>query len=238
MATEIELGDILVHVSQKDIKNVHLSVNPPDGRVRVSAPLHMNLDTIRAFVISKLEWIKRSQNKLRAQERETQREYIDRESHQVWGEHYLLQIIELEAAPRVAVKCGSLVLQVRPGTATAKRQAVVDQWYRNQIKDAVPALIQKWTPLMGVNVKKVFVQQMKTRWGSCNPTAGNIRFNSELAKKPPEYLEYVVVHEMVHLLEPTHNQRFTTLMDRFMPVWRDHRDGLNRLPVRQEHWVH
>ena len=238
MATEIELGDILVHVSQKDIKNVHLSVNPPDGRVRVSAPLHMNLDTIRAFVISKLEWIKRSQNKLRAQERETQREYIDRESHQVWGEHYLLQIIELEAAPRVAVKCGSLVLQVRPGTATAKRQAVVDQWYRNQIKDAVPALIQKWTPLMGVNVKKVFVQQMKTRWGSCNSTAGNIRFNSELAKKPPEYLEYVVVHEMVHLLEPTHNQRFTTLMDRFMPVWRDHRDGLNRLPVRQEHWVH
>jgi len=238
MVTEIELGDILVHVSQKDIKNVHLSVNPPDGRVRVSAPLHMNLDTIRAFVISKLEWIKRSQNKLRAQERETQREYIDRESHQVWGEHYLLQIIELEAAPRVAVKCGSLVLQVRPGTATAKRQAVVDQWYRNQIKDAVPALIQKWTPLMGVNVKKVFVQQMKTRWGSCNSTAGNIRFNSELAKKPPEYLEYVVVHEMVHLLEPTHNQRFTTLMDRFMPVWRDHRDGLNRLPVRQEHWVH
>jgi hypothetical protein len=238
MATEIELGDILVHVSQKDIKNVHLSVNPPDGKIRVSAPLHMNLDTIRAFVISKLEWIKRSQNKLRAQERETQREYIDRESHQVWGEHYLLQIIELEAAPRVAVKCGSLVLQVRPGTATAKRQAVVDQWYRNQIKDAVPALIQKWTPLMGVNVKKVFVQQMKTRWGSCNSTAGNIRFNSELAKKPPEYLEYVVVHEMVHLLEPTHNQRFTTLMDRFMPVWRDHRDGLNRLPVRQEHWVH
>ena len=238
MATEIELGDILVHVSQKDIKNVHLSVNPPDGRVRVSAPLHMNLDTIRAFVISKLEWIKRSQNKLRAQERETQREYIDCESHQVWGQRYLLQIIELEAAPRVAVKCGSLVLQVRPGTTTAKRQAVVDQWYRNQIKDAVPALIKKWTPLMGVNVKKVFVQQMKTRWGSCNSTAGNIRFNSELAKKPPEYLEYVVVHEMVHLLEPTHNQRFTTLMDRFMPVWRDHRDGLNRLPVRQEHWVH
>ena len=238
MVTEIELGDILVHVSQKDIKNVHLSVNPPDGKVRVSAPLHMNLDTIRAFVISKLEWIKRSQNKLRAQERETQREYIDRESHQVWGEHYLLQIIELEAAPRVAVKCGSLVLQVRPGTATAKRQAIVDQWYRNQIKDAVPALIQKWTPLMGVNVKKVFVQQMKTRWGSCNPTAGNIRFNSELAKKPPEYLEYVVVHEMVHLLEPTHNQRFTALMDRFMPVWRNHRDELNRLPVRQEHWVY
>ncbi len=238
MVTEIELGDILVHVSQKDIKNVHLSVNPPGVRVRLSAPLHMNLDTIRAFVISKLEWIKRSQNKLRAQERETQREHIDRESYQVWGQRYLLQIIELEAAPRVAVKCGSLVLQVRPGTARAKRQAVVAQWYRNQIKDAVPALIQKWAPLMGVNVKKVFVQQMKTRWGTCNPTAGNIRFNSELAKKPPECLEYIVVHEMVHLLEPTHNQRFTALMDRFMPVWRNHRDELNRLPVRQEHWVY
>jgi len=238
MVTEIELGDILVHVSQMDIKNVHLSVNPPDGRVRVSAPLHMNIDTIRAFVISKLEWIKRSQNKLRAQERETQREYIDRESHQVWGQRYSLQIVELEAAPRVAVKCGSLVLQVRPGTARAKKQAVVAQWYRYQIKDAVPALIQKWAPLMGVNVKKVFVQQMKTRWGSCNPTAGDIRLNSELAKKPPECLEYIVVHEMVHLLEPTHNQRFTALMDRFMPVWRNHRDELNRLPVRQEHWVY
>ena len=236
MAETIELGDITVEVVKKDIRNVHLSVYPPTGRVRISAPAQMSLDTIRVFAISKLGWIKQQQQKLREQERETPREYLDRESHYVWGKRYLLKIVEQDAAPIVSLQHSTLWLQVRPGTDEARKQAVVAEWYREQLKEAAPPLIAKWEPLMGVKVARFFVQHMKTRWGSCNPGAGSIRLNSELAKKPPECLEYIVVHEMVHLLEPTHNQRFVAIMDRLLPQWQSHRDSLNRLPVRHEDW--
>lgn len=236
MGKTLQLGDIAVDVVQKDIKNVHLSVYPPAGKVRISAPLHMSLDTIRVFAISKLGWIKQEQKKVREQERETPREYIDRESHYVWGKRYLLKVVERDAAPSVERKHSTLLMYVRPGTDETKKQAIVAQWYRGQMKDALPGLIAKWEPLMGVKVAKFFVQQMKTKWGSCNPSAGNIRLNTELAKKPAECLEYIVVHEMAHLLEPTHNQRFITHMDRFLPQWRHYRDELNRLPVRHEDW--
>ena len=236
MAETIELGDITVDVVKKDIRNVHLSVYPPTGRVRISAPAHMSLDTIRVFAISKLGWIKQQQQKLREQERETPREYLDRESHYVWGKRYLLKIVEQDVAPIVSLQHSTLWLQVRSGTDEARKQAVVAEWYRVQLKQAAPPLIAKWEPLMGVQVARFFVQHMKTRWGSCNPNAGSIRLNSELAKKPPECLEYIVVHEIVHLLEPTHNQRFVAIMDRFLPQWQSHRDSLNRLPVRHENW--
>jgi predicted metal-dependent hydrolase len=237
MNRTIKLGDMLVDVIQKPIKNVHLSVYPPNGRVRISAPSHMSLDTIRAFAISKLEWIKRAQQKLRDQVRETAREYIDRESHQVWGERYLLKLVEWEGAPSVEIKHNNLVLQVRPGTDRAKKQAIVDLWHRQQIKVVVPSLIEKWEPVMGVQVTNFYVRQMKTLWGSCNPKAGSIRLNSELAKNPRECLEYVVVHEMVHLLERSHGQRFIAFMDRFMPLWRHHKNALNQLPVKHENRV-
>ena len=238
MPETIDLGDIVVDVAKKDIKNVHLSVYPPTGMVRISAPLHMSLDTIRVFAISKLGWIKQEQKKLRDQERETPREYLDRESHQVWGKRYLLKLVEREGAPRVEINHSKMILQVGRGTDVAKKQAIVAQWYRELIKDVVPWLIDKWAPEIGVTPPNLFVRQMKTKWGSCNPKAGNIRLNSELAKKPRQCLEYVLVHEMVHLLEPTHNQRYIALMDRFMPLWRNHRDTLNRLPVRHEDWVY
>ena len=236
MTKTIELGDILVEVIQKNIKNVHLSVYPPTGKVRISAPLHMSLDTIQVFAISKLEWIKQKQKKLREQERETPREYLDRESHYVWGKRYLLKVVEKQAPPRVKMNHTTLVLQVRPGTDRAKKQAIVTQWYRDQIKGVAPSLIEKWETVIGVKVANLFVQQMKTRWGSCNSPARNIRLNSALAKKPRECVEYVLVHEMVHLLEPSHNQRFKSLMDRYMPLWRNHIDVLNRLPVGNDHW--
>jgi len=238
MTETIELGDIVVDVAKKDIKHVHLSVYPPTGRVRISAPLHVSLDTIRVFAISKLGWIKQEQKKLRDQERETPREYLDRESHQVWGKRYLLKVVEHEGAPRLEIKHSKLMLHVSRGTDAAKKQAIVAQWHRDQIRDVVPTLIEKWSPTIGVAVAKFYIQQMKTKWGSCNPLAGNIRLNSELAKKPRECLEYVLVHEMVHLLQPTHNQQFIAFMDRFMPLWRHHRDALNRLPVRHEHWAY
>ena len=236
MVTQIDLGGIVLEVVKKDIKNVHLSVYPPSGRVRISAPLRMNADTIRVYAISKLDWIKQQQRKLRAQERETPREYLDRESHYVWGKRYLLKIVEQDSAPVVELKHSKLLLRVRPGADEEKKQAVLEEWYRLQLKEAVPQLIAKWQPLMGVNVESFFVQRMKTKWGSCNHGSKTIRLNTDLAKKPRECLEYIVVHEMAHLLEPTHNQRFVALMDQFMPKWQFLRDILNRLPVRHENW--
>jgi len=236
MAETIDLGDIKVEVVKKDIKNIHLSVYPPAGRVRISAPSRMSLDTIRVFVISKLGWIKQQQQKFQSQARETPREYLDRESHYVWGKRYLLRVIESDTAPAVELKHSRMFLHVRPGTDAVKKQIIMETWYREQLKQALPPLIAKWEPLMGVQVARFFVQRMKTRWGSCNPGARRIRLNTDLAKKPRECLEYVVVHEMVHLLEPTHNARFVALMDQFMPKWQFYRDVLNRLPVRHEDW--
>jgi len=236
MVTKIELGEIAVDVVKKDIKNVHLSVYPPTGKVRISAPLRMDLDTIRVFAISKLGWIKQQKKKVSEQEREPPREYLDRESHYVWGKRYLLKTVEKDAAPEIELKHSQMVLQARPGTGGGKKQAILDEWYRAQLKEAAPSLIAKWERLMGVKVERLFVRRMKTKWGSCSAGSRSIRLNTDLAKKPRECLEYIVVHEMAHLLESTHNSRFIALMDGFMPKWRFYREVLNRLPVRHESW--
>jgi len=238
MTVLLELGDIAVDVVLKDIKNVHLSVHPPTGRVRIAAPERMKMDAIRLFAISKLGWIKDQQKKLEEQERETPREYLDRESHYVWAKRYLLSVIETKATPSVELKHSRIELRIRPGTDENKRRAIIENWYRQEIKAAVPDLIAKWEPLMDVRVERFFVQRMKTRWGSCNPETRTIRLNTDLAKKPPECLEYIVAHEMLHLLEPTHNARFQSLLDRFIPNWQLRRQILNRLPVRHEDWTY
>lgn len=236
MSTRIQLGDLAVDVLLKDIKNVHLSVHPPTGRVTVSAPMRMNPDTIRVYTISKLGWIRQQQRKLREQERETPREYLDRESHYVWGKRYLLKVSESEQPPTVELDHNRMVLRVRAGTDETRRQAIVEGWYREQIKRTAPPLIEKWEKLIGVRVQRFFVQRMKTKWGSCNPRTRTIRLNTDLAKKPRECLEYLIVHELAHLLEPTHNARFIALMTQFLPKWKSHRQSLNRLPVRHESW--
>ena len=238
MVTQIKLGDITVDVVKKGIKNIHLSVYPPTGTVRISAPLRMDLDNIRVFAIAKLDWIKNQQQKLCDQPRETPREYLNRESHYVWGKRYLLTVLESDGTPSIELKPSRMFLRVLPGTDEHKRQALVEEWYRTQLKQVVHPLIAKWEPLIGVKVKQFFVQRMKTKWGSCNSVAHTIRLNTDLAKKPQDCLEYIVVHEMVHILEPTHNARFVSLMDRFMPKWQIYREMLNRLPVRHEHWVY
>lgn len=236
MESQIKLGDVEVDVVLKDIKNVHLSVYPPTGRVRISAPKRMSLDTIRVFAISKLDWIRKQQTKMREQERETPRDYVDRESHYVWGKRYLMSVVERDDPPAIELSHSRMILRVRPGTDEEKRQALVEKWYREQLRAAAPPLLAKWQPRLGVEVERFFVQRMKTKWGSCNARARTIRLNTELAKKPAECLEYIVVHELVHLLEPTHNARFVALMDRFMPKWQHYREVLNRLPVRRERW--
>jgi predicted metal-dependent hydrolase len=236
MGTQFQLGSTWVQVEFKDIKNVHLSVHPPAGRVSISAPRRMKLETVRLFAISKLDWIRRQQKEIRAQEREPEREYIDRESHFVWGRRCLLVIAVRNEAPRVDLKHNRLHFGLRPGTPTEKRHAIAEAWYREQLRLALPDLLSRWQPALGVEATRVYVQRMRTRWGSCNPSARTIRLNTDLAKKPRECLEYVVVHELIHLLEPTHNARFVALMNHYMPRWQDYRRALNRLPVRHEDW--
>ena len=236
MVTELRLADIDVDVVQKDIKNVHLTVLPPDGRVRVSAPTHMSLDTLRAFLSAKLPWIRAEQRKFQAQERHEPPLFIDRESHYIWGERVLLQVVEQDAPPSVDVSHRKLTLRVRPGSDRAKRDEVLSLWYRDQVRGAVGELLPIWERRVGVSVERSFVQRMKTKWGSCNPTRRTIRLNTELAKKPRACLEYILVHELVHIHEPTHSKRFRDLMDLHIPSWRDVRDELNRRPLAHEDW--
>lgn len=231
-----KLGNMPVDVVLKDIGNIHLSVHPPAGKVRIAAPLRMDIDTIRVFAITKLAWIKSQQKKLREQERETPREYLDRESHYVWGKRYLLSLVEKEAAPSVELKHRKMILQLRPAASHEKRQEVLDAWYREQLKKAAPPLIAKWEKVFGVQAGKVFVRKMKTKWGSCSPGAGNVRLNTDLAKKPLQCLEYIVAHELAHLLERRHNDRFTALMDTHLPHWRQSRELLNGLPLAHADW--
>lgn len=230
----IELGGLAINVVRKNIKNVHLSVYPPMGNVRISAPLRMNLDTIRVFAISKLDWIEKHRQKIRNRVRETPRAYIDRESHYLWGKRYLLNIVEVQSSPSVMIEHDRLLLHVRSGANLDQKSTVVNNFYCQQLESALPPLITKWERLIGVTVTSFSVRKMKTKWGSCTPGLGTIRFNSELAKKPAECLEYVVVHELVHLLEPSHNKRFIALMDAFMPKWRFYQSELNRLPINFE----
>jgi len=234
MVDRLELDDIVADVVRKDIKNVHLRVYPPTGTVRISAPLKMKLDTIRIFAISKIGWIRKQQQKLNDQECESRREYLDRESHYLWGKRYLLKVVEKNAAPVVKLNNSDMVLQIRPGATEAKRRSVVDEWYRQQVKEEASSLIEKWEREMEVSVENFIVRRMKTRWGSCTPDSCTIRLNLELAKKSLKCLEYVIVHELAHLLEPSHNSRFIALMDQFLPKWRFCRVELNRLPVKRD----
>lgn len=231
MSETIRLGEIAITVTRKAIKHVHLSVHPPNGRVTLVAPTGTRLEVARAYAASRLGWIRDQQAKLRGQARETPRRFVTRESHYVWGKRYLLSVIEREQKPSVTMDHRRIVLTVRPGSDRAKRQAVMHEWHKALLHEAVPRLIRKWEPRLQVQVAAYFLQRMKTRWGSCNHTARHLRLNTELVKKPRDLLEYVVVHELLHLLEPTHSERFLGLMDRHYPAWREARAELNELPL-------
>lgn len=238
MRTQLFLGDIVADVLLKDINNVHLSVYPPTGHVRISAPEGMSLEKIRAYAVSKLDWIRRQQRKLREQERITPREYVDGESHYVWGKRYRLKVIESFDGIGVSIRGSRLVLRIRPGTELARREEMVESWLRAELKPVIAQLISKWGPKLGVAVDAFHVQRMKTKWGSCSPSRRAIRLNTELVKKPIECLEYIVVHEMVHLIERRHSKQFIRVMNTHMPKWTLYRDELNRLPVRHEDWLY
>ena len=231
MRTCIEIGDITASVTHKEIKNIHLSVYPPEGEVRISAPLYLSMDTIRVFALSKLQWIRKEQQKFQDQERETPREYLDRESHYLWGERYMLVLAYADAPASVSLKHNKLMLTVRPHSTQSKKQEVLEAWCRQQLRDKAEVMLRKWEERLGVKTNRLIIQKMKTKWGSCSPDTRIIRLNLELVKKPPQYLEYITVHELIHLLEPTHNKRFTELMNAAMPKWREFREELNRIAI-------
>ncbi len=237
MITEtIELGEISIQVTRKDIKNVHLSVHPPNGRVTLSAPSATRLDVARAYAISKLGWIRNQQEKLVRQERETARQFIGRESHYLWGRRYLMTVAFREARPFVTLDHKHITLTVRPGSTQKKREQVIHEWHKSLLHQTVPPLIRKWEKKLDVEVAAYFLQRMKTKWGSCTQQACRIRLNTELVKKPKDLLEYVIVHEMVHLIEPTHSDRFIAILGEYYPSWREARAELNELPLAAEVW--
>ena len=233
----IEVSGIQVEVVRKPIKNLHLSVHPPEGRVRVSAPTRTDDEAVRMAVVSKLRWIQRHRQTFAAQPRQSPREMVGGESHYFLGRRYRLHVLEHDRPNNVTLKGNSeMILHVRPGTTRDKRQQVLNDWYRRYMKEVIPDLIQKWEPVIGVRIDDWGVKKMKTRWGSCNIRDHRVWLNLDLAKKSPHYLEYVLVHEMVHLLERHHNDRFKSFMDQFMPQWRLYRDELNRAPLAYYDW--
>jgi predicted metal-dependent hydrolase len=238
MSQKIQIADLTVQVTRKAIKNVHLSVHPPSGRVTMSAPESTRLDVARAYAISKLPWIREQQAKLRAQAREAPRRFVERESHFLWGRRHLLTIKYRDAKPEVVLDHRRITLFVRPGSDAAKRASLLHDWHKSLLHACVPDLIRKWEVRLGVKARGYFLQRMKTKWGSCNHRARHIRLSTELVKKPKDLLEYVVVHEMLHLITPTHNAKFITLLNLHYPSWREARAELNELPLSAEVWKH
>jgi hypothetical protein len=234
---QIIVNGFVVDVVRKNIKNLHLGVYPPNGRVRVAAPLRINDEAVRLLIISKLAWIKRQQAKFEAQERQSAREYVSGESHYYQGRRYLLNVIEQKGSPAVILRNNKTMdLFVRPDSDASQRERVLIAWYRQRLKEEIALLIAKWEPIIGVEVAEWRVKQMKTKWGTCNIRAHRIWLNLELVKKPLHCLEYIIVHEMVHLLERHHNDRFLAYMNRFMPLWQYYREELNRAPLGHESW--
>ena len=234
MESQITLEEITIEVVRKRVKNLNLTVRPPHGEVRISAPRRASLAEIHDFARSKLEWIRKHRERIREQanrpprDRPPPRSYLHGERLDVWGTSYPLAVAEHRGATSVDLSRERLLLRVRPGSTIETRRAAVDAWYRDQVRAAVPDLLQRWEPRLGVKVAGVQVRRMKTRWGSCTPARRTIRLNSELAARPPDHLEYILVHELVHLLEPSHNARFYALMDSHLPDWRERKEALER----------
>ena len=231
MAQRIVLGDLVIALTRKDVKHAHLSVHPPDGRVSLVVPTGTRLDVARAYALTRLGWVRRQQAALAGQAREAPRRFVTRESHHVWGRRYLLTVVEREVKPSVRLGPRTMTLTVRPGSTARIRGAVMHEWHKALLHVAIPPLIRRWERRLGVKVTRYFIQRMKTRWGGCNHRRATIRLNTELVKKPKDLLEYVVVHEMAHLIEPTHGERFVALLDHHLPAWRSSRAELNELPL-------
>jgi hypothetical protein len=233
---QITINNITIDVVKKDIKNLHLAVYPPTGRVRIAVPLKVNDEAVRLFAISKLRWIKTHQKGFVDQDRELTREFVSGESHYFNGKRFLLKVIEQDAKPKVELQHKHIALYVREESTAKQREAVLNEWFRAQLKNQIPVLIDKWERTMKVKLNEWGVKQMKTKWGTCNIESKRIWLNLELAKKPQRCLEYIVIHEMVHLFERHHNDNFVSQMDKFLPQWKNLKKELNSLPISHTEW--
>ena len=234
---QIVVSGVPVQIVRKAIKNLHLGVYPPQGRVRVASPLAVTDESVRLAVVGKLGWIKRQQARFKAQPRQSEREMVSGESHYFLGRRYRLRVIRGDGAARVELRNKStLNLHVRPAMSAGQRERVLQRWYRRQLRELLPALLEKWQPLLGVRVADWGIKKMKTKWGTCNIEARRIWLNLELAKKPVLCLEYILVHELAHLIERNHNDRFVSLMNKHLPQWRLYRHELNSAPLAHETW--
>ena len=236
---QIVVNNIVIDVERKDIKNLHLSVYPPSGRVRIATPTKVDDEAVRLFAISKMSWIKKNQAKYINQQRQPERKYVSGESHYFRGQRYLLNVINHTGYPKIAIRNKKFIdLYVKADYTQEQRENVMTNWYRKNLKEQIPALIEKWQKIIGVEVLQWEVKKMKTKWGTCNREAKRIWLNLELAKKPEHCLEYIIVHEMVHFLERNHTERFVAYMDKFMPQWNSIKDELNRSMLKHEDWTY
>ena len=235
--TRIEIRGISVEIVRKDIKHLHLGVYPPDGRVRAAAPIRLDDDAVRLAVISRLAWIRRKRSEFEGQDRQSWRKFVSGESHYFEGRRYRLDVVVSGAKTGIRLRNNAwMELRVRPNTGRDAREAMLYRWYRARLRERIPDIVAKWEPRIGVTVADWRIRRMKTRWGTCNPEARRLWLNSELAKKPVSCLEYVVVHEMIHLIERGHNERFRGILDKVMPNWRMRLDELNRAYLADENW--
>lgn len=233
----LHVGSMKILLTRKPIKNIHLSVLPPNGTLRVTSPLNVKEDTIRLLVATKIPWIRKQRAKFEGQRRQTPREYVSGETHYVFGRPHRLEVLYESGSPTVAVKGNQkIILRVRPNTSLDKREAVLLQWYRNELRGVSAKLLEKWQQKIGISPAAWDIKRMKTRWGTCNQKAGRIWLNLELAKKPIQCLEYVIVHELLHLVERRHNRRFVELMAAYQPKWRTTKEELNRFILSHENW--
>lgn len=235
-STYMTVSGIEIEVVRKNIKNLHISVYPPMGRVRVATPLWIDWDTARRAVVQRLSWIKGEQERFQNAQRQTPREMVSGETHYVWGKRYLLDVSKNSGNPKIELAGSTLWLYSPEGSHAEDRFNILDRWYRRELKKRLPALLARWEPVMGVKASRYQVKRMKTKWGTCNPDTAALWFNPELAKKNPRCLEYIVVHELTHLLERSHNKRFIGLLDQFLPDWKGRRDELNDAPLAAEKW--
>lgn len=236
MSEILKLGDISIELTHKAVKHVHLSVHPPEGRVSMVVPTGTRTEVARAYAVSKLAWIRTQRTAYAQQAREEPRKFVTRETHYLWGRRHLLEVAHQHGKPHVRLDHRRIRLVVRPGSTEVLRAKVMHDWHKALLHEIVPPLIAKWEPRLGVRVSGYFLQRMKTKWGSANPRARHIRLNTELVKKPKDLLDYVILHEMVHLIEPKHNERFLAVMTKHYPAWREARAELNELPLAAEVW--
>jgi len=237
MAERLLIGGFDVEVTKKDIKNIHLTIHPPTGVVKVSAPLDIDTKVIKAFALTKLEWIKRHHQRLANQARESQRELINMESINVWGKQYLVKIESFNGGDFVELKGKNLILRVRKNASTEKKTEIIESWYRDELRKKANKIIAQWEGKIGESVQKLYIQRMKTKWGSCSPASKSIRLNTELVHKDKEALEYVIVHELIHFIESRHNDKFYKLIDSILPKWKSIRQKLNEAPLSYGVWA-